>query len=704
MKRTIIRLLTLILLCMMGYQAACADSPQYRSYAYTPDGYPFYMQMPYDPLAIVGQYLYDGSGERIGGLSAPSDMCIAGDDTVYIADRGNNRIVQITLEGVLLREYGAGVLKEPEGVYVDEDGTVYAADTGHAAIVIFNADGTVRSTLTAPDDVRLTGIMFTPMKVMADERGYIYCLLKGSNEGLMIMSANGVFQGYFGRNATQLTLGERIKRLIYTDAQIETNANAVAPSITGMCVSKNGFIYTTSRNLNDLQIKKFNANGDNLFANVQTQVQVDRHTDAMAAVSSLYVDADGLIYAVDATNGCVILYAANGDPLMTFGEKLTTNNTRVGFFTDPCAVTAASDGRLLVLDRGYNGIHMFRPTTLTRQILTAVAQYNDGLYLESEGNWRSILKANSSYYWANLGLGRIAYMNGDWQESMDRMELARNQESYSDAMWKWRVELVQQNAARVILILAALWAVHTLLSKLLHFNLFTFLKRLLSKGWALATGPIYRRFPAIERLNGQLRFALKALRHPADIYYEATRRGKGSLASAAIVYAAFLIVMLLSKATTSFIFDMDGLKGLSAASFLLVYVAPVILWILGNYLVGAITKGQGTLRGIVISSVYALMPLIVFSLPLAVISNALTLSEAAIYTLAQVIIYLWTALMLFIQVKEIHGYGFGETVKNILWIFFVAAMAVVAVLAIAGILIQGWNFLNEFFRELLGYV
>jgi hypothetical protein len=98
------------------------------------------------------------------------------------------------------------------------------------------------------------------------------------------------------------------------------------------------------------------------------------------------------------------------------------------------------------------------------------------------------------------------------------------------------------------------------------------------------------------------------------------------------------------------------------------------------------------------------MPLIVLSLPLALLSNVLTLAEGSIYHLSQTVILLWTGLLLFVQVKEIHGYGFGETVKNILWILFVAAMAVVAVLAVSGILIQGWNFLNEFFRELLGYV
>jgi hypothetical protein len=333
-----------------------------------------------------------------------------------------------------------------------------------------------------------------------------------------------------------------------------------------------------------------------------------------------------------------------------------------------------------------------------------VALYNDGRYYDAEDDWRDILKSNSSYYWANLGLGRIAYMHGDYAESMARMVLAENQEYYSDAMWKLRAETVQKHAATVILVLLGAWIVHTLLRKVLHFNVFAFIRKLFSKLHTWLVKPVYRRFPAVETLVQQLKFAPKVLLHPVDTYYDATRRGMGSLLSAAIVYIAFLVLMVASRAVTSFTFDMEGIRGVNLVSFLLLYVAPVILWILGNYLVGAITKGQGTMRGIIISTMYALMPMIVLSLPLALVSNVLTLAEGSIYSLAQILILLWTMLLLFTQVKEIHGYGFGETVKNILWILFVAAMAVVAVLAIVGIMIQGWNFLNEFFRELLGYV
>ena len=114
MKRKIALLFALALLCGMCAAMARADEPLYRSYAYTPDGRPFYMQTPYVPVSIVGQYLYTQDGEQIDGLNAPSDLCLKDDGTLFIADRGNNRIVQISMDGVLLKVYGTDVLKGPE--------------------------------------------------------------------------------------------------------------------------------------------------------------------------------------------------------------------------------------------------------------------------------------------------------------------------------------------------------------------------------------------------------------------------------------------------------------------------------------------------------------------------------------------------------------------------------------------------------------
>jgi sugar lactone lactonase YvrE len=703
------RVLTIfsILLLVFVASTARADMLPYRSYAYSTTGWPFYMQSPYVPMDIIGQNLYvkdaSGSVSAVKGLNGPSGLHIAPDGFIYVADTGNDRVVKMSDQGYLLEKYGAGTLKAPQGVYVTDDGSVYVADTGNSRVVVFDKTGEVRATMGAPDDPRLGGMMFTPVDLAVDARGYLYVLLKGNNEGLLIMTPDGRFQGFFARNATQLNLGEKIKRFLYTREQIATNSNTVAASITGLYVGRDGFVYTCTGTLKEGQIKKFNVNGVDVLDNLDTRVIVNRHTGIKSSITSLYVDGDGIIFAVDSVNGAVILYDTNGKPLMMFGEKLSGNDKRIGFFSDPAAVSVTADGTLMVLDRAYNGIQVFSPTNLTRTILKAVSLYNDGQYEAAEDSWKSILKANASYYWANLGLGRVAYMRRDWKTAMAEMRLAYNQEYYSDALWKYRADLTQKNAGHLMAGLLILLALHLLLTRVFHFHLFRLIRKGLHSLNEAVAKPLYRAAPWLLRTVKELRYSLKVLRHPIDTYYDATRRGRGSLHTVLILFAAFFAVMIGERALTNFVFDQYGIRGVSLTSALMTYVMPLALWILGNYLVGAITKGQGTLKGIVISTVYALMPLILFTLPLALLSNVLTLAEQSIYWISRAVLYVWTGLLLFIQVKEIHGYEVGETVKNILWILFVAAMVVVAVAAVSGILFQAYNFLNEFFRELLAY-
>lgn len=705
-------LLPLALVVLLLYSCALADQPRYNTYAYSSDGWLFYMQTLYLPKAIVGQNLYvpqqgegpDGDADAVPGFKGPSDIFIDADGIVYVADTGNNRIVQMDREGNLLKEIGGDTLKLPEGVCVGLDGAIYVADTGNAAIAVFEKTGRLRARLPAPKDPRLEGVMFTPTDVSIDERGYIFVLLKGGNEGLLIMNPEGKFQGYFGRNATQVTFEDKIKRLFFTAEQLATNSNAVAPSVTGMAVGGDGFVYTCTTTLKKGQLKKLNAKGVDIWDNKDTKVQVKRWSEARSAVSSLYVGQNGLIYALDNLNGVVIIYDINGSPLINFGAKLTDNDKRIGLFSDPVSISVAPDGTLMVLDKAYNGIHVFEPTTLMRNIITANYLYNDGRYQEAGPYWETILKANTNYYMANRGLGKIAYMQKDWPEAMAQMKKGISQQYYSDAMWRQRAETVQKKAGPVMAVLLIFIAAHLFLTKLLRFNLFAFIRKGLHTLGTMLADWLSQKAPHFYGLTVKMRFALGVLRHPSDTFYEATRRGKGSLASAFLWYAVFLTVMIFERAFTNFVFDPYGLRAVSLVPALLTYVMPVLLWITGNYLVGAITKGQGTLRGIIIAAVYALMPMILFTIPVTLLSNLFTKAEESIYWILRVAIYLWTGMLLFIQVKEIHGYDLGEALKNIFAILFVAAMTVVAMLTVGGILVQGFNFSNEFLRELLGYV
>ena len=89
-----------------------------------------------------------------GFMNHPEDLFVAPDDTLYVADGENNRVLQMTREGRVIREItegGGAKLKKPRGVYVHTDGSIWIADTGNLRIVTLNADLSDRKVYVKPD-------------------------------------------------------------------------------------------------------------------------------------------------------------------------------------------------------------------------------------------------------------------------------------------------------------------------------------------------------------------------------------------------------------------------------------------------------------------------------------------------------------------------------------------------------------------------
>lgn len=203
---------------------------------------------------------------------------------------------------------------------------------------------------------------------------------------------------------------------------------------------------------------------------------------------------------------------------------------------------------------------------------------------------------------------------------------------------------------------------------------------------------------------GQLAYTWKILWHPIDGFYELRFGGKGSIFSATVLYAAFYICNILHLALTNFVFNVNRLDHTSPFQLLIATVLPFLVWVMANYLVSSITKGQGTLKSVYISTAYALAPYIVFSIPLAILSNIFTNAEKAIYDFLYILVIVWTGFMLYLQVKEVHGYEIFEAFGNILWTIFTMAVIAVFGFALYGITVQSLDFIVEFAREVFGLV
>jgi hypothetical protein len=68
-----------------------------------------------------------------------------------------------------------------------------------------------------------------------------------------------------------------------------------------------------------------------------------------------------------------------------------------------------------------------------------------------------------------------------------------------------------------------------------------------------------------------------------------------------------------------------------------------------------------------VGSAYALTPFIVVGLPLTLISNGMSLSEASIYNFLHQGMMVWIFLLLVWKVQSLQNYSVGETVINLLY-------------------------------------
>ncbi|MDD4988659.1 MAG: YIP1 family protein, partial [Candidatus Izemoplasmatales bacterium] len=125
------------------------------------------------------------------------------------------------------------------------------------------------------------------------------------------------------------------------------------------------------------------------------------------------------------------------------------------------------------------------------------------------------------------------------------------------------------------------------------------------------------------------------------------------------------------------------------------------LFVFSNYLIATLSDGEGWLKDVFIASTYALSPLVVGILPLILLSNVLTQNEMVIYDLVVLVMLGWTAILVFLGIKEIHNYEIGETIKNLLMTAFTMLIILLILFIIYVFGSQLWDFVASWVKEVI---
>lgn len=701
------RLLPLLVLCIACLSSSIFPSTANAQYPYSTNyrnasNDLVWTQAAYAPDRILGRdiMLPDPDDRELTApspLQGPMDLFVDKQDKIYVADTGNNRIVIFHANGKFEKNITVeqSMLSKPQGVYVDESGHLYIADTGNRRIVKVDQDGNVLQEFYQPESRFLPkNFRFEPIKVAVDKRGFLYVVSSGTYQGLIMLDSDGQFQRFFGANDAPFSILDALKRFLYTDEMFERQLSKLPPAINNIAIDEQGFIYTVSYapEMTSKQVKKLNYAGLN-FLGSRTQysssggsfgeVRFKRLGGQNPNLSDIAVDSLGNFTVVDSQLKVISQYDAFGNLLFFWSGEGNQSTPQLGNPQSPIAIDVNSRGEMFILDNHANVIQSFRLTEFGELVHQANALTIEGQYEEAKPYWEQVLQLNAYYTPALMGLAQAAYREGDYQSAQQLFLQAGNQEGYSDSFWQIRLKWFQNYFS-------------ILMNVIIAFLVLFFLYHFVSKKYGFKPK---LRLRIKHPLWLQLRHALYLLRHPIDGFSALRYEKKGSYLSAIIIFGLVYVALCIQRMFTSFTFSTDAIRYVSIATVFIQLGVVWFSWVLCNYLVSSIMRGEGRFKDVFMGSAYALMPLIVVGIPLTIVSNVMTESESSIYSFLYNGMFVWILLLTFWKVQTLHNYSVGETVLNIvLSCFTMVGLAVLGFLFI-GLFNELRDFAYSIFQE-----
>ena len=661
---------TILFVSLFGVTASAAQFVPYNTYTYDYDGRPVE-----SPDAFVVKNRYTARDMDTEELSDASDLCLS-QDGVFIADTGNNRIV--SLDGNFkfkkdIRQFfnpekldpekigleddpSVEKFNAPEGVFVTKDSHLYVADTGNKRIVEFNEKlDLIRIIDDISSDILPEDFSFQPTKLVVDGSGRIYVLVKNVNMGVVELSADGLFVGFYGAQRVKQNVLDWMLNIFMTDDQRARQTRIVPRVNNNIAVDKDNFIWLTANSMDAFDryshltgkdsthapVKRLNPNGDDVLVRNAHFAPGGDILNPPSSVVDVAVKANGVYSILDDSRNKIFTYDESGNLLYAFGGS----GAQVGVF-NLCGAIAYQDNDLLVLDKGYGIIVRYTPTPYSVLIEKALAADKERDFAGSREYWNQVLMQNNNFDQSYISIAKSYLRDGEYKPAMDYFKAARNVEGYSKAFREYRSDAVRRHFILIITVILLFLAGCILLFRWIN-----------KKNNETCTNEQKK------KLGSQLFFAFYVIYHPFNGFWEIKREGRGGLAAAHCILGATMLTFIYKSMGMAYIFNNVSQGGTDMIQTVLNILAPVALWCIAGWSLTTLMSGEGSIKDIYIMTAYSLLPLIMIQLPLTVASNFMSLDEQPFIVFFTGLSFLWTVVLILLGSMVIHDYSFS---KNLL--------------------------------------
>lgn len=197
-----------------------------------------------------------------------------------------------------------------------------------------------------------------------------------------------------------------------------------------------------------------------------------------------------------------------------------------------------------------------------------------------------------------------------------------------------------------------------------------------------------------------LQYSFYLMFHPFDGFWDLKHEERGNLKAAIIIIFSLCITYILSRQLTGFLFNNDDPLRLNIFIETGSVILPFLLWCVANWCLTTLMDGEGSFKDIVITTAYALCPLIVIKLILIVLSNVLIIEEGAFYHFLDTASVIWSGGLLLLGTMIVHRYSMTKTLLTSVCIIVGMGVIIFIVLLFINLIREMYSFLNVIFQEI----
>ena len=695
-----------LLMVLTALTVTAGAGSAYQTYVYDVYGDALYSPDAYTAISSIGS---DYMGLELP-IENPGDMVTDEALNVYIADTGNNRIVVLDRYykvNFTISEFSndQGVpdrLTAPQGVFVSEPNEKYGkliwvCDTGSNRIVVFDEFGNFQRIVEEPESSLFDqDSVYKPVAIAVDAYNRLYVVSSTTYQGVIVMTDEGEFTGFIGAQAVQMTAWEIIWRRFQTEEQRAASEQKVSTEFNNISINKNkGLVYVTTSTIDEgavagaingkdkkgtnSPVKLLNANGSEIMRRNGFWMpagEIDfssRSTDEITGVSTIIdaaVGPEDTWSIIDEKRNRIYTYDFDGNLLFAFGD----NGTMLGNLGSIEAV-AYQGTNMLILDKTNDNITVFQRTEYGDILLDAIAAEATQDFDLAISLWTDVLKRNSNFDSAYVGIGQAMYRNKDYANSLTYFESAYDTDNWSNSYKEIRKEWMSTYFLLLLLLIVVVIV-----------GISLFFKWMAKINKRVATSGKKRTF------GQEIAYGFHVILHPFDGFWDLKHEKRGSVRGAIFFILLAIGTFYYQAIGQGYLLDpFASLASVWAQIFGV--LVPLFLFVLANWCLTTLFEGEGSFKDIFVACGYSLLPIPLLVIPTTIYSNFCITTETDIIGFISTFAFIWLGLLVFFGTMVTHDYSMGKNVITVLgtivgmvFIMFLAVLFTTLVGKIVGLI------------------